>query len=157
LGVISGKIMAKRIQDDESTLAPWDAPEAAAWLNSFQPWHEMLRLIQGTLQLETRSHPQEIRAATSLVLLFCRENLWPLIGNAEHDPILEMAARQLSTIKQLYETKSRMNPDLLSNRNYRNLLTSIDQEIRILEARKSDPKPKMANEPPCTWGDFWID
>lgn len=149
--------MTKRIQDDESTLAPWDAPEAAAWLNSFQPWREMLRLTQGTLQLETRDHPQEIRAATGLVLLFCRENLWPLMGDADHEPILEMAARQLSNIKQLYETKSRTNPNLLSNQNYRNLLTSIDEEIRILEARMSDLKPKMPNKPPCTWGDFWTD
>ncbi len=149
--------MTNRLQDDETTPAPWDAPDAADWLNNFQPWREMLRLVQGTLQLETRSHPQEIRAATSLVLLFCRENLWPLTGDSEYEPILETAARQLSHIKQLYETKSRTNPELASNQNYRNLLLSIDQEIRILESRMSDPKPKMPNVPPCTWGNFWTD
>ena len=142
---------------NEKVTAPWDAPEAAEWLSGFDPWKKTIRLIHGSLQLEARTHPQEIRAAAAMVVLFCRENLWPLAENEIHEPIMELAARQLSTIKQLYETKSRLEPSLQSNKNYRNLLRSIDQEIRILEARLSDPKPKMPNEPPCTWGSFWTD
>jgi len=146
--------MARNLQK-ETTPAPWDSPQAADWLRGFDPWKQTLRLVHGSLQLEARTHPQEIRAATSLVLLFCRENLWPVEEKELLEPILEMAARQLSTIKQLYETKARLNPQLQSNKNYRNLLNSIDQEIRILEARLSDPKPKMPNQAPCTWGNFW--
>lgn len=149
--------MAIRKSNSNSATAPWDSPEAAAWLGGFEAWRQTIRLIHGSLQLEARTHPQEIRAAAAMVVLFCRENLWPQNENEIHDPILEMAARQLSTVKQLYETKSRLKPELQSNKNYRNLLTSIDQEIRILEARLSNPKPKMPNQPPCTWGQFWTD
>ena len=149
--------MAIRKPNNLSAKAPWESPDATAWLEGFDPWRQTVRLIHGSLQLEARTHPQEIRAAASMVVLFCRENLWPLNENDIHDPILEMAARQLSTVKQLYETKARLTPELQSNKNYRNLLRSIDQEIRILEARLSDPKPKMPNEPPCTWGEFWTD
>ncbi len=133
---------------------PWNAPEAIDWLATFDPWLQTLRLIHGTLQLEVREKPQEIRAAASMVVMFCRENLWPRSGT--HEEILGLAARQLSTLKQLYENKARQAPKLQSNRQFRNLLKSLDQEIRILESRMSDPKPVMPNEPPCTWGDFWM-
>lgn len=148
-------MMAKK--DESKVVAPWDEPSAAKWLEAFDSWKQVLRLINGTLRLETRDHPQEIRAAVSLVVMLCRENLWPLGGNDSRDVILESAARQLSAIKQLYETKSRTNSSLLSNRKFRDLLTSIDQEIRILEARMTDPKPKMPNKAPATWGNFWSD
>lgn len=147
--------MAKK--NEFEVKAPWNAPTATKWLESFDAWKQMLRLVNGTLRLEVRDHPQEIRAATSMVVLFCRENLWPIQGKESLEPILELAARQLSSLKQLYETKSRTNSDLLSNSKYRDLLSSIDQEIRILEARMTTPKPKMPNKPPVTWGDYWTD
>ena len=147
--------MAKSHPVEIKKRAPWDDEQARNWLATFEPWLTALRLVQGTLQLETQQHPQEIRAAVSLVVLCCRENLWPTSNETEMARILELAVRQLSTIKQLYETKARVDPQILTNKNYRNLLVSIDQEIRILESRMSDPKPKMPNEPPITWGKFW--
>ncbi|MFK7769965.1 MAG: hypothetical protein AB8B55_22345 [Mariniblastus sp.] len=133
---------------------PWDAPAAIDWLATFDPWLQTLRLVHGTLQMEVREKPNEIRAAAAMVILFCRENLWPTrVDNKEE--ILSLAARQLSTLKQLYEGKARIKPELLSNRQYRDLLRSLDEEIRIIESRMTDPKPVMPNEPPCTWGDFW--
>ncbi|MFT5300687.1 MAG: 3-methyladenine DNA glycosylase AlkD [Mariniblastus sp.] len=135
--------------------SPWDNELGAAWLARFAPWQQTLRLIHGTLQLEARKNPQEIRAAASMVIVFCRENLWSG-DDDERDRIVELAARQLTNVKQLYETKARDNPKVMTNPNFKNLLKSIDQEVRILEARLADPKPKMPDEPPCTWGDFWV-
>ena len=149
--------MAKSNQGYAKQQAPWDDEQASDWLATFDPWLQSLRLIHGTLQLETKQHPQEIRAAVSMVVLFCRENLWPTRNSEEIEKILELAVRQLSMIKQLYETKARMDPQIMKNKNYRNLLTSIDQEARILEARITDPKPNMPNEPPITWGKFWTE
>ncbi len=136
-------------------LAPWENESAAQWLATFTPWQQSLRLIKGTLKLEAHKSPQEIRAAAAMVIMFCRDNLWPSNSDSEREKVIELAARQLSTIKQLYETKARNDGSLLSNKKYRNLLTSIDQEIRLLEARITDPKPQLPNEPPCTWGEFW--
>ncbi len=147
--------MSKSSPNQVSKPAPWNDKHAMDWLATFEPWLQALRLIHGTLQLETKKYPQEIRAAVAMVVLFCRENLWPTRDENEIEKILQLAVRQLSTIKQLYETKARINPDLMSNKNYRNLLVSIDQEVRILEARMSDPKPNLPNEPPITWGKFW--
>lgn len=147
--------MAKSKPVEIKKRAPWDDEQARDWLANFDPWLQALRLIQGTLQLETKDHPQEIRAAVALVVLCCRENLWPTRNETELEKILELAVRQLSTIKQLYETKARLDPQVLTNKNYRNLLVSIDQEVRILEARMSGPNSNMPNEPPITWGKFW--
>lgn len=138
-----------------SVESPWNSPEAVSWLAGHDNWKQTLRLVAGTLRLEAQTHPQEIRAAASMVILFCRENLWPVEDENELESTLDLAARQLVAVKQLYELKARTNPDLVSNPNYKNLLTSIDQEVRILEARMSDPKPKMPNSPPITWGKFW--
>ena len=137
-------------------LAPWQNENATDFLARFAPWGHAIRLIHGTLQLDARRNPHETRAAAALVIMFCREGLWPVKDNEYLESVLELAVRQLSTIKQLYELKARSEPELLNNRQFRKLLTSIDEEIRILEARLSDPKPSMPNEPPCTWGEFWV-
>lgn len=147
--------MTRRKPQNDKQRAPWNDEQAKDWLGRFEPWLQAIRLIHGTLQLETKKHPQEIRAAVALVVLCCRENLWPTRDENEIEKILELAVRQLSTIKQLYETKARINPEVINKKNYRDLLISIDQEIRILEARMSDPKPSMPNEPPVSWGKFW--
>jgi hypothetical protein len=135
--------------------APWNTPQGTDWLASFDPWLQTLRLIHGTLQLEPTEHYHEIRAATAMVILFCRENFWPIKDDSTQDQILGLASRQLSNIKQLYEYKARSNPGLKTNPSYRNLLTSLDEEIRLIEARMSDDNPMMPNTPPVTWGEFW--
>ena len=145
-----------RNQKADEVVAPWETEDGQRWLEELRPWGQAMRLIHGTLQLETKKHPQEIRAAASLVLMFCRENLWPTRDEHHIDRVLELAARQLTSIKQLYENKARSNPEMMTNRNYRTLLVSIDQEVRILEARMSDPKPPMPNEAPASWGDVWV-
>ena len=143
-------------QKSGKVAAPWDTEDGMQWLEDLNPWGQAMRLIHGTLQLETKKHPQEIRAAAAMVVMFCRENLWPIRDEHQIDRILETAAKQLTAIKQLYEIKARSKPEMMTNRNYRNLLVSIDQEVRILEARMSDPKPPMPNEPPASWGDIWV-
>ncbi len=143
-------------QQAGEVVAPWETEDGQRWLEALNPWGQAMRLIHGTLQLETKQHPQEIRAAAALVVMFCRDNLWPTRDENQIDRVLELAARQLTSIKQLYEIKARSNPKMMTNRNYRNLLVSIDQEVRILEARMSDPKPPMPNEAPASWGDIWV-
>lgn len=144
-------------QFGEPAKSPWDADGVPQWLNSLDSWKQMIRLILGTLQLEVHDKPHEIRAAASMVVMFCRENLWPTDDRNTQDKVLGLAARQLSQVKHLFETKARENPKLQSNPKFRSLLVSIDQEIRILEARQSDPKPVMPDSPPATWGNFWVE
>ena len=140
----------------KEAVAPWEDPLAIKWINSFDSWHQMTRLIHGTLKLAVREHSHEIRAAASLVVMLCRENLWPVKEDGQSlDVILDLAAKQLSLIKHRYEAKARIDPKLKTNPKYRALMESLDHEIRILEARVSDPKPQMPNEPPSSWGKFW--
>ena len=140
----------------KSKLSPWDAENAAKFLASFEPYRNVLRQVEGTLRLDAQKFPHEIRAAAALVIILCRENLWPTKKGIEKlDQIVNLAAHQLTRIKQLFEQRGKIKLELLANPMYRNLLSSLDQEIRILEARLSDPKPPMPKEPPCTWGDFW--
>ncbi len=144
-----------RRRDADQIPAPWDTSQGSDWLASFDPWLQTTRLIHGTLKMDTTDHYHEIRAAASMVIMFCRENLWPIKDDSTRVEILELASRQLSNIKQLYEYKARSNPKLKTNPSYRSLLTSLDEEIRIIEARMSDDKPMMPGTPPITWGDFW--
>ena len=143
---------------DSSTtesLAPWESPEGAQWLQTFQPWRQMRRLIHGTLMMDPTEHAHEIRAAASMVILFCRPGLWPVGDQESITPVIETAARQLLHVKQLYEAKGRIRPELQSSKSFRKLLRTLDEEIRILESRMADPKPKMPNVPPCSWSHFW--
>ena len=136
--------------------APWEPENASQFLSSCQAYRNMLKTISGTLELEARKNPHEIRAAAAMVILLCREKLWPARNGIEElDRIVNLAARQLITIKQLFEQRCRREPDLLANPAYRAMLNSLDQEIRILDSRVSDPKPPMPKEPPDSWGDFW--
>jgi len=142
-------------RNSEKIPAPWNGQQGSDWLASFDPWLETLRLVHGTLQLDTASHYHEIRAAAAMVIMFCRENLWPTKDDSTIEQVLELASRQLSNIKQLYEYKARTNPALKTNPSFRDLLTSIDEEVRLIEARMSDDAPTMQNTPPKTWGEFW--
>ncbi len=139
-------------------IPPWENDVAQEFLASFVPYRNMLKTIERTLNLDPKRHPHEIRAAACMVILLCREKLWPTRGGLEKlDEIANLAAARLTRIKQLFEQRGKVNPDLLSDPRFRQLLRSLDQEIRILESRISDPKPQMSEEPPCTWGKFWVE
>jgi hypothetical protein len=136
--------------------APWDAESAKDFLTGFDAYKNVIRTIEKTLQKDAKVYPNEIRAAAAMVILLCRENLWPTKGGVERrDKVVHVAARQLTTIKHLFEQRGKTNPELLTNKNYRNLLMALDEEVRILEARLSDPKPQMPKETPSTWSQFW--
>lgn len=135
--------------------APWDDAKSADWLCAFEPWQRMVRQVRQTLEREPRNFPHEIRAAASFVILFCREGTWPNF----RDPIdgigiLDLARRQLSVVRQMYALEGRNNRDLMANSNYKSLLKSLEEEIRILESRASDEEVIMSNQPPCSWGEF---
>ena len=134
-------------------LAPWHSRDAANWLGSFEPWQRMLQLVLTTLEKEPRNHPHEIRAAASFVIFFAREGVWPVEGGIrELDSILNLARRQLSVVRQMYALEGRHNKKLMANMNYKTLLRSMEEEIRILDSRLSEENGVMPNEPPCTWG-----
>lgn len=143
--------------------APWEDQDAIDWLRDSQQFRHFCRLIEGTLRLETKKHPHEIRAAAALVIMLCRKNLWSTKMRddeeaviKELDQVVSLAVRQLIQIKQMFEMSANAKPEMQSNSTYRNLLKSLDQEIRILEARMTDPKPDLPQQPPVTWGKFWI-
>lgn len=136
--------------------SPWESESATKFLASCQSYRNLLKMIRQTLELDARNSPHEIRAAAALVILLCRENLWPARdGLEELDRVANLATQQLTKIKQLFEQRCRIDPKLLANPNYRSMLDSLDQEIRILESRISDPKPTLPKQPPSSWGDFW--
>ena len=54
-----------RDQNAMEVVAPWKSEDGRRWLEELTPWNQAMRLIHGTLQLETKKHPQEIRAAAS--------------------------------------------------------------------------------------------
>ncbi len=137
--------------------APWETESAKDFLTGFDAYKNVMRTIEKTLQQDAKVYPNEIRAAAAMVIILCRENLWPTKGGVERrDKVVHLAARQLTNIKQLFEQRGKIKPELLTNKNYRKLLTALDEEVRVLEARLSDPKPQMPNETPSTWSDFWF-
>ncbi|MEM7785268.1 MAG: hypothetical protein AAF623_18105 [Planctomycetota bacterium] len=142
---------------NQKTVAPWQDESSQQWLNSLKSWKQIRRLILGTLQLDPQQNSHEIRAAVSMVIMFCRDGFWADEPKLEMDDVIQLAARQLVAIKHAYETKGRINPELKANKKYRAFLTTLDQEIRILEARTCDPAPPMPNTPPVSWGPFWFD
>ena len=138
--------------------APWDTSEGEDFLTYFVPYRNILKTIEVTLNRDVNKFPNEVRAAASMVIILCREKLWPeRDGQRKRDEILDLASKQLIRLKQLYETKGKIDPNLQTKPAYRTLLNSLDQETRILESRLSDPKPVMPNELPATWGDFWFE
>lgn len=140
----------------EMKYAPWDDPYAANWLGAFQPWQRMLRMVKKTLEQEPRNYPHQIRAAASFVILFCRPGMWPDNGShAELDVVIELTRRQLSTVRQMYALEGRSNKKLMANRNFKALLKSLEEEIRILDSRMSDEDgATKINQAPASWGDF---
>ncbi len=134
-------------------MAPWHDREATNWLASFQPWQRMLSEIRTTLEKEPRNHPHEIRAAACMVIMFGREGVWPVQGGIrELDSIVDLARRQLQIVRQMYALEGRHNKSLMANMNYKTLLKSLEEEIKILETRLSDEPTLTRNRPPCSWG-----
>jgi hypothetical protein len=138
------------------TDAPWDTERASRFLADFDAYRKVLHTVEKTLQQDVRQFPHEIRAAAAMVIMLCRKNLWPCReGQEKLDRIAHVAARQLTRIKQLFEQRGKIKPEILADPAYRTFLTTLDQEIRILESRMTDPKPQMPTDPPITWGEFW--
>jgi hypothetical protein len=135
--------------------SPWDDQNAADWLCTFEAWKLMVGFVRRTLERDPRSCPHEIRAAASFVIMFCREGTWPnFVDPIEGAMILDLARRQLSVVRQMYALEGRSNKKLMANRNFKMLLKSLEEEIRILDSRVSDEDVTMANQPPVTWGEF---
>ena len=139
-------------------LSPWSDEQAIRFLATFESWNQMARLIQTTLKQDPRKYPHEIRAASSLVILICRENIWPNRSDMMSiDDVVGLARRQLAQVKHQFSIKARIDPKLKQNPKFRRLLDSIDQEMRILESRIADPPLQLPQEPPVSWGNFWCE
>ena len=118
-----------------NTPSPWADQDALEWLASNGGWQKMARLVHSTLTLEPSEHPHEIRAAASMVILFGRRHLWPAHSVKELDELVDLARRKLVLIKSFFTSEARVKGNLTSNPSYKQLMESLDQEIRILESR----------------------
>ena len=135
--------------------SPWADANAQAWLTSSGGWQKIGRLIHSTLSLEPSEHPHQIRAAASLVILFGREGLWPQETRNELDEVVDLARRKLVLIKSFFTSEARVKGNLTSNPAFKELMESLDQEIRILESRSNDEPSGKSQQPPASWGPFW--
>jgi hypothetical protein len=136
--------------------APWNDSANRRWFNELPAWEQMTKFVINTLQQDAKLYPHQIRAAAAMVIMFCREGVWPArMGIHELDTIVELAYRQLSIVKQQLFGKTREDRDLLGNPSFRQLLRSLDEELSILVSRKSDVPRGKPQVPPCTWGEFW--
>jgi len=122
---------------------------------------QLCRLVEGTLRLDAKQRPHEIRAAACMVIMLGRKNMWAtsaIDGEEiadELDRLVALASRSLGAVRQLFEKNFRAKPELANDASYKKFLESLGQEIRILESRMSETPSKLPDEPPCTWGDFW--
>ncbi|MEZ6093275.1 MAG: hypothetical protein R3C03_03410 [Pirellulaceae bacterium] len=113
-------------------------------------------MIEQTLRNDPKKFPHQIRCAASLVILLCREGLWPVrISNDEIVELAALARRQLTQIKQMFSAESRAKPEVANTEEFRLLMKTLDEEIRCLDARGSDVPLNIPNEPPSGWGAFW--
>ncbi|MEE2825367.1 MAG: hypothetical protein VYE64_01930 [Planctomycetota bacterium] len=143
--------MSQRI----SPPSPWADEDAQAWLTSSGGWQKIGRLIRSTLSLEPSEHPHQIRAAASLVILFGRQGLWPQETTDDLDEVVDLARRKLVLIKAFFTSEARVKGNLTSNPAFKELMESLDQEIRILESRSNDEPTGKSQQPPASWGPFW--
>ena len=144
---------------DMNLKGPWDDPEAARWISESDSMQQICRLTEGTLRLEVDSRPHEIRAASWMVIMLARKNLWPTTFQEneadELSRLVILATRQLTAVKHLFEKNTKANSKQLNDPSYKRFIVSLNQEIHILESRMSETPSKRADEPPCTWGTFW--
>lgn len=139
----------------KESLAPWNDPDASSWLTNLESWKTVSRMVEKTLVLEPTQFPHRIRAAAAMVIMFGRPGVWPVDGVRELDRIVDLARRQLVLVKSYFTSEARARGNMLSNPTFRKLMQSIDEEVRILESRISDPPLNIPQTPPGTWGDFW--
>ena len=141
----------------ELKLEPWMDETALRWLASLDSWPRLVRLLQKTLEQEPRKFPHQIRAAAALLIMIGRDGLWPVkSGIMSLQDVSGLARRQLAQVKHLFSTQARLDRGLVKDRGFRTLLNSLDEELRILEARASREDPRtLPQEPPCSWGKFW--
>jgi hypothetical protein len=141
---------------DISELAPWRDMRGTDSFCRSEAWLKFTSLVTRTLENDPRRFPHQIRAAAAMVILFCRNGLWPSRrGQDELEEVLSLARRQLSQIRQLYAAEARVNPEISGNKDFRDLLKSLDEEMRCLDARASEDPLNLPNEPPLTWGKFF--
>lgn len=141
-----------------SPLAPWMNDRATNWLATSDGWLRLLSMVRRTLENDARRFPHQIRAATAMVILFCREGYWPAkLGQRERDEIVALAKRQLTVVRQAYAFEARSKPELLANPDYKALLGGLDDELRMLDARLADEPVNIPDAPPACWGRFFQD
>jgi hypothetical protein len=141
---------------DISKLAPWCDQRGTDFWSRTEAWKKFTSMVTKTLENDPRRFPHQIRAAAAMVILFCREGLWPARrGRDEIEEIVSLARRQLSQVRQLYAAEARANPEISGNNDFRSLLKSLDEEMRCLDARLSDEPLNIPNDPPSTWGKFF--
>lgn len=147
--------MREELHNDELT-APWEDAAVQKWIYDNDAWRKFLELVRGTLANDPKQFPHQIRAAVSLVIMLCRSGLWPAKGGQRDlDGIVNLAKHQLMQIKQRFATQARANPQLAGEPQFKQFMKSLDQELRILDARMADEPLTLPDESPCTWGDFW--
>ncbi len=135
--------------------APWNDPDASGWLTNLDSWKAVARMVEKTLALEPTQYPHRIRAAAAMVIMLGRRGVWPADSVRELDRVIDLARRQLVLVKSYFTSEARARGNMLSNPTFRKLMQSIDEEVRILESRMTDPPLNIPQTPPCTWGDFW--
>lgn len=143
---------------DNQRLAPWQSESATSWLAANDSWTRLLNLVKKTLENDARRFPHQVRAAAAFVIMFCREGFWPAKDAAHaRDEIVGLAKRQLSIVRQSYAFAGRTKPELLANPEFKAILRSLDEEMRMLDARLAEEPLSMPDAPPPSWGKFFQD
>ncbi len=141
---------------ETQSLVPWKDSTASEWLGKQEAWQRLLQYVCATLESDPRKYPNQIRAAASLVIMLGREGFWSIAhGQRDREHLASLAKRQLAQIKQMYSIESRGNPTLLGDPAYKKFMQTLDEEMRLLEARMNGEEINLADEAPSSWGDFW--
>ena len=143
------------MNDPMKQLEPWSDSDASHWLVHLDSWKKVAAQTVTTLQLEPTQFPHRIRAAAAMVIMFGRPDIWPAADLRQFDKVIDLARRQLVQVKSYFTSEARRVAAMASSPAYRTLMQSLDEEIRILESRMTDPPMKLNQQPPVTWGDFW--
>lgn len=137
-------------------MVPWNDASASEWLGKQEAWQRLLKYICATLESDPRKYPNQIRAAAAMVILLGREGIWSIAsGQREREHLVALAKRQLAQIKQMYSIESRGNSTLSGDPAYKKFMQTLDEEMRLLEARMNGEEINLADAPPSSWGDFW--
>jgi hypothetical protein len=135
--------------------SPWFQPDAVTWASGNEAMRRFTRLILKTLENDPRQFPIQMRAAASMVIMLCREGMWPAHDKQELDDVVGQARRNLSVIREFYSIESKRRDDVATHASLNRLLKTIETEMRILDARQSEEPLNIPNEPPEAWGNIW--